>query len=177
MIWQPAATISARSATVLPRLASIAHKRSQTLTHTPAAPAGTPPRAESVTLPTEISLPIVGAIDLRGLSLPVLAILLAAADGFNPCAMWALVFLIGLLAGMRNRRRMWLLGATFLLASAAVYFAFMAAWLNILLVLGFIVWIRLALAGGVFALWDATGHPHPVCTVSAGGGRNAHSTD
>jgi len=150
--------------------------RVQTLTHTSAAPAGTPPRADTVTLPTEISLPIVGAIDLRGLSLPVLTILLAAADGFNPCAMWALVFLIGLLAGMRNRRRMWLLGATFLLASAAVYFTFMAAWLNILLVLGFIVWIRLAIAlvaltGGAYALWDAIRHPQPVCAVSAGGGR------
>jgi len=150
--------------------------RVQTLTHTSAAPAGTPPRADTVTLPTEISLPIVGAIDLRGLSLPVLTVLLAAADGFNPCAMWALVFLIGLLAGMRNRRRMWLLGATFLLASAAVYFAFMAAWLNILLVLGFIVWIRLAIAlvaltGGAYALWDAIRHPQPVCAVSAGGGR------
>jgi len=150
--------------------------RVQTLTHTSAAPAGTPPRADTVTLPTEISLPIVGAIDLRGLSLPVLTILLAAADGFNPCAMWALVFLIGLLAGMRNRRRMWLLGATFLLASAAVYFTFMAAWLNILLVLGFIVWIRLvialvALTGGAYALWDAIRHPQPVCAVSAGGGR------
>lgn len=149
--------------------------RVQALTHAPGASVGTPPPSDTIARPTEISLPIAGAIDLRGLSLPVLTILLAAADGFNPCAMWALVFLIGLLAGMRNRRRMWLLGATFLLASAAVYFAFMAAWLNLLLVLGVIVWIRLAialvaLAGGAYALWDAIRHPQPVCAVSAGGG-------
>jgi glutaredoxin len=148
----------------------------QALTQALSAPAVTPQRSDTATLPTEISLPVIGTIDLRGLSLPVLTILLAAADGFNPCAMWALVFLIGLLAGMRNRRRMWLLGATFLLASAAVYFAFMAAWLNLLLVLGVIVWIRwaialVALAGGAYALWDAIRHPQPVCAVSAGGGR------
>jgi hypothetical protein len=111
-------------------------------------------------------------VDLRGLSLPALTVLLAAADGFNPCAMWVLVFLIGLLAGMRDRMRMWLLGITFLLVSSAVYFAFMAAWLNMLLLLGMIVWLRVAiglvaLAGGGYALWDAWRHPEPVCAVGA----------
>jgi hypothetical protein len=62
-----------------------------------------------------------------------LTIVLGAVDGFNPCAMWVLVFLIGLLVGMRDPVRMWSYGAAFLLTSAAVYFAFMAAWLNIVL--------------------------------------------
>ena len=75
---------------------------------------------------------------------------MAALDGFNPCAMWVLIFLISLLLGMANRKRMWILGSAFILASAAVYFAFMVAWLNILLFLGLIIWIRIAI--GLVAL-------------------------
>jgi hypothetical protein len=57
------------------------------------------------------TVPWLGEIDLRTLSLPVLTVVLAAADGFNPCAMWVLVFLIGLLLGLRDPARRWLLGA------------------------------------------------------------------
>ncbi len=35
--------------------------------------------------------------------------------------MWVLVFLLGLLAGMKDRRRMWLLGGAFVVTSALVY--------------------------------------------------------
>jgi hypothetical protein len=71
--------------------------------------------------------------------------------------MWALVFLIGLLLGMENRKRRWLLGSVFIFASGLVYFLFMAAWLNIFLFLGLIVWIRwgiglVALAAGAVNL-------------------------
>ena len=76
-------------------------------------------------------------------------------DGFNPCAMWALLFLITLLLGMENRKRMWLLGSLFIVASGAVYFVFMAAWLQLLLFLGMIATIRIVIglvaigAGGI----------------------------
>jgi len=78
---------------------------------------------------------------------------MGAVDGFNPCAMWTLLFLISLLLGLKDRRRMWTLGIAFIVASAFVYFLFMAAWLQIILFLGFIVWVRtaiglLAIAGG-----------------------------
>ena len=36
-------------------------------------------------------------------------------DGFNPCAMWVLLFLISVLIGMKNKKRMWSLGIAFLL--------------------------------------------------------------
>lgn len=53
--------------------------------------------------PRALWLPGLGNIETRSLSLPVLTILLAAVDGFNPCAMWVLVFLIGLLVDFRTR--------------------------------------------------------------------------
>lgn len=70
-------------------------------------------------------------INPANLSLPVLSIVLGAIDGFNPCAMWVLIFLISMLFNMKNRKRMWCLGITFLVTSAVVYLIFMFAWLGI----------------------------------------------
>jgi hypothetical protein len=109
-------------------------------------------------VPKTLKLPVFGEISLTHVSLPVLTLMLAAVDGFNPCAMWTLVFLISLLVGLRDRFRMWVLGSLFILASAGVYFLFMAAWLNLLLFLGMLPWIRLsvgllALGGGGYYLY------------------------
>lgn len=93
-----------------------------------------------------IKLPFLGNTNIHRLSLPVLAILMGLLDGFNPCAMWTLLFLISLLLGMNNRKRMWTLGVAFIVSSASVYFIFMSAWLNLVLFLGFIIWVRLAIA-------------------------------
>lgn len=104
-----------------------------------------------------IKLPIIGEINALRFSLPLLTIFMGALDGFNPCAMWTLLFLISLLLGINNRRRMWVLGVAFIGASAFVYFLFMAAWLQLILFLGFIVWVRaligiLATIGGGYNL-------------------------
>lgn len=102
-----------------------------------------------------LRVPWLGELQISDLSLPALTIAMAAIDGFNPCAMWVLIFLIGLLLGIQDRRRMWLLAGVFLLATAAVYFLFLAAWLNVLLVLGAVLWLRIAI--GVLAI-GAGGH-------------------
>ena len=85
---------------------------------------------------------LVGGVRLSSLSLPLLTVVMAAADGFNPCAMWTLLFLISLLVGMKDRKRMWILGTVFVVSSAGVYLLFMTAWLNLFLFLGMVVWIR-----------------------------------
>jgi hypothetical protein len=59
--------------------------------------------------------------------------------------MWVLLFLISLLLGMKDKKRRWILGITFIVASAFVYFLFMAAWLNLILFIGFIIWVRIAI--------------------------------
>jgi glutaredoxin len=123
-------------------------------------------------LPETIRIPLVGEVSTSALSLPALTLLLAAVDGFNPCAMWVLVFLIGLLLGMTDHVRMWALGGAFLAASAAVYLVFMAAWLNLLLFLGALVWIRLAigivaLAGGAYYVSEYVRNPAGLCKVTA----------
>lgn len=105
---------------------------------------------ESAAIPEKLTVPFLGEIEIKNFSLPVLTVVLGALDGFNPCAMWTLMFLISLLLGMENRKRMFILGSAFILASASVYFLFMVAWLNLILFVGMIVWVRLAI--GLVAL-------------------------
>jgi hypothetical protein len=112
-----------------------------------------------------------GSIDLQKLSLPALTFVVALLDGFNPCAMWVLVFLISILLGMRNRKRMWLLGGVFILVSGLAYFVFLSAWLNFFLFVGFIIWVRLAVAvaalvTGVYYVRDFFVKKEATCKVS-----------
>jgi hypothetical protein len=90
---------------------------------------------------TEISrvrLPLLGEIDPSGHSLLMLTALMGISDGFNPCAMWVLIYLISLIAGIQEQRKIWWLVGTFVLASGVLYFFFMAAWLNMFLIIGYI---------------------------------------
>jgi thiol-disulfide isomerase/thioredoxin len=123
---------------------------------------------EKKDVPQTIDVPVFGRIEAKNFSLPVLTVVLGGLDGFNPCAMWTLLFLIGLLLGTEDRRRMWILGVAFIVASAAVYFAFMAAWLNLVLFIGLIFWVRLAvggvaLFGGGYNLKEYFGKKPSVC--------------
>jgi len=100
-------------------------------------------KEDKTVIPEIIKIPLLGELKVRNLSLPVLTIVLGGLDGFNPCAMWTLLFLISLLLGMKDKKRRWILGSVFIIASALVYFVFMAAWLNLLLFIGLIVWVRI----------------------------------
>ena len=85
-----------------------------------------------------IQVPFFGDRTLPELGLPLFTLFLGLLDGFNPCAMWVLLFLLALLANLRDRRKMFLLAGTFVLVSGVVYFAFMAAWLNVFLFIGYV---------------------------------------
>ncbi len=127
-----------------------------------------PPLAETVELPGFVE------IQLKSLSLPVLTVLLGGIDGFNPCAMWVLVFLVGLLMGMKDTLRMWTYGMVFLFTSGAIYFVFLAAWLNIFLFLGALDWLQaavglFALGAGVWYLAEFWRNPDAVCKVTSPG--------
>jgi hypothetical protein len=50
--------------------------------------------------------------------------------------MWVLLFLLSLLVHVQSRAKMLLIGGTFVVVSGVVYFAFMAAWLNLFLLVG-----------------------------------------
>lgn len=116
------------------------------------------PEAERTSRAREsLDLPFVGEIRLADYSLPALAIIIGLVDGFNPCAMWVLVYLISLIVSINDRRKVWLLVGTFVLSSGVLYFLFMTAWLNVFLLMGYLHTLTLviglaALGAGVLSV-------------------------
>lgn len=82
---------------------------------------------------TSMSLPLIGEINLETFSLLLGAVLIGLIDGFNPCAMWILIFLISMLINLKDRKKMWLLGMTFILTSGIVYYVIMMSWLQLVI--------------------------------------------
>jgi len=106
---------------------------------------------------TNYELPFIGRTNLLNYSLPALAVILGLIDGFNPCAMWVLVYLIAVVAQLNDRARIWLIVGSFLFASGALYFLFMTAWLNAFLLLGYVRPVTIlvglvAVGGGVLGI-------------------------
>lgn len=106
----------------------------QALLATPVSGAGAPGRARGADETVEV--PFLGRVSVGELGLPAFTIVLGLLDGFNPCAMWVLLFVLSLLVNLHDRVKMAVIGGTFVLVSGIVYFAFMAAWLNLFLLVG-----------------------------------------
>lgn len=83
-----------------------------------------------------IVVPWLGELRVSRLGLPLFTFLVGLIDGFNPCAMWILVFLLSVLVNIKDRRKIVLIAGTFVVVSGVAYFAFMAAWLNLFLLIG-----------------------------------------
>ena len=79
----------------------------------------------------EFNLPILGKINAKTVSLPLISIILGFVDGFNPCAMWILIFLLTLLINNKDKKKMIILGLAFILCSGITYLFFMLTWLNL----------------------------------------------
>jgi glutaredoxin len=77
-----------------------------------------------------------GELRVKDFGLPLFTIVIGLLDGFNPCSMWVLLFVLSLLAGLANRPKMLLIAGTFVAVEGIAYFAFMAAWLNVFLLIG-----------------------------------------
>jgi thiol-disulfide isomerase/thioredoxin len=97
-----------------------------------------------------MTVPLLGSIDPAKVSLPVFTMVIGALDSFNPCAFFVLLFLLSMLIHVRSRGRMFLIGGIFVLISGLIYFLFMAAWLNIFMIIGQIT--AITITGGIVAL-------------------------
>lgn len=116
-----------------------------------------------------IDLPLLGEVDAKQVSLPLVAVILGTIDGFNPCAMWILLFLINMLFNMKDRKKMWLLGLIFLFTSAFVYFLAMLG-LSVVIGMTAVVWVRtlialVAIVGGIINLNSYLKTPKDGCHV------------
>ncbi len=86
--------------------------------------------------PKSVTLPFFGRVDPSKVSLPLFTVLLGGFDAFNPCAFFVLLILLSLLVRTGSRKRMLLVGGIFVFISGFIYFLFMAAWLNLFLLMG-----------------------------------------
>ena len=100
--------------------------------------------------PEAISIPLLGEINLGTMPLFLTTILIAFVDGFNPCSLWLLTILLGILLHTRSRQKIIIVGLAFLLTTAAGYGAFMLGLLNIFLFVGYVGWIKIVV--GLLAL-------------------------
>ncbi len=104
-----------------------------------------------------IKIPLIGEVDLEKVSLSFATVLIGLVDGFNPCAMWVLLFLISALIGMKDRKRMFIIGFSFILTSGLVYLAILLSWINIVVKVSTSVLFRniiaiVAIIGGLINL-------------------------
>jgi len=118
----------------------------------------------------KIKLPFLGEIDISKMSLPLLTIIIAGLDGFNPCAMWILLVLIALLINTHSRKRMLLVGGVFIFTSGIVYFLILSAWLNLFLAMKYVGLIRIligmvALGTGIWQIQRFIRYKKGVCPV------------
>lgn len=111
--------------------------------------------------PETFTLEFLGrTLSLDQIGLPLFTIAMGLLDGFNPCSMWVLLLMISLLAPLNDRPRMFAVAGTFIAVQGIAYFLFMAAWLNLFLLIGLsrgseIVIAALALLAGALNLKDS----------------------
>ncbi|MFO7710462.1 MAG: hypothetical protein R6V53_01730 [Candidatus Woesearchaeota archaeon] len=94
----------------------------------------------------ELDLPLVGKVDVGSMPLVVMTGLMAFIDGFNPCSLWVLTFLLGIVIYTGSRKKIFLVGMTFLLITAAAYGLFMVGLLNVFSYVGYTFWIKIGVA-------------------------------
>lgn len=78
------------------------------------------------------NIPLIGEVDAKNANLFFVSIILGFLDGINPCGMWILLFILSLLIPTNDKKKIWILGGTFILTSGIFYFALMMAWINLM---------------------------------------------
>lgn len=97
-----------------------------------------------------VDVPLVGAVDVEGRSLVLTTALIAFVDGFNPCSLWVLTVLLALVLHTGSRRRVAMIGGSFLVVTTLVYGLFLVGIYGALTFVSALGWIRVAVAA--FAL-------------------------
>jgi hypothetical protein len=108
------------------------------------------PESRGVSADGTVVLPVFGRVSPKEHGLLVFTLAIGLVDGFNPCAMWVLLFLLSLLVNVKSRPRMLAIAGSFVLVSGLAYYAFMAAWLNVFTLVGLSRVVQIVL--GVTAL-------------------------
>lgn len=130
-----------------------------------------PEQAKNIREVGLIALPIIGEINVADYSFSIITIMIAAADGFNPCALWVLLFLILLVLKEPSRKRLVLIVGTFILVTGVFYFFLLSAWLNLFLIIGHIRIVQviigtIALTAGFLQIKSFLKNKANICNIS-----------
>lgn len=106
-----------------------------------------------------VRVPLIGEVDLQAAPILLTTVLIAFLDGFNPCSLFVLTFLLAIIIHSASRKKIFLIGFTFLLVTSAVYGLFILGILNIMVFAARLFWIRniiaaLVIVVGLFGIKD-----------------------
>ncbi|AHE98802.1 glutaredoxin family protein [Thioalkalivibrio paradoxus] len=138
-------------ATVRSEIARLA-SREQRATETPAVEAvpELPSDSAAPSATHSLDVPLLGSVNLGVQPVVVTTALIAFIDGFNPCSLWVLTLLLGLVIHSGSRGRIALVGITFLTTTALIYGAFIAGVFGVLSYVLYLTWVQWLVAA--FAL-------------------------
>lgn len=91
---------------------------------------------------TQIEIPFFGTFDIKESSILVSTLLISFVDGFNPCSIWVLTLLLGMVLNSGSRRRIITVGVVFLVTTATIYGAFIAGVFKVMSLFAYLVWIQ-----------------------------------
>jgi cytochrome c biogenesis protein CcdA/glutaredoxin len=109
--------------------------------------------------PEVVDVPVVGPVDVSSSSLVASTLAIGFVDGVNPCSLWVLSVLLAIVLHSGSRRRVLLVGSTFLLVTAGMYALYVVGMYSAMDYASGLPWIRVAVAGvalvfGVLQLAD-----------------------
>ncbi len=90
-----------------------------------------------------IRIPLIGDVNTAAMPLVLATAFISFVDGFNPCSLWLLTVLLGILLHTRSRKRIIIVGLAFLLTTAAGYGAFMLGLFSVFMYVGYLDWIKI----------------------------------
>ncbi len=94
----------------------------------------------------QINVPLIGEVNISQMSLPVMTALIGFVDGFNPCSLWLITFLLGIVIHTGSRKKIILVGLTFLLVTSGIYALFMVGLLRVFTYIGYLTWIKIVVS-------------------------------
>jgi len=93
-----------------------------------------------------INLPIFGSVDLDQQTLFISTAIIGFVDGFNPCSLWVLSVLLAITLYSGSRKKILVVGITFLLVTTIVYSLFISGVFTLLSYIGYLKWIQILIA-------------------------------
>lgn len=94
----------------------------------------------------KINLPLIGEVSFKNKSLFTSTFILALIDVINPNVLWIIFLLFGLLICVKDNKKFWILGLTFIVSLALTYLPFLLSWINFEDMISFSILIRVIMS-------------------------------